>query len=169
MSFTQPELLTANHDLSKFDCGEPSLNEWLEKRALANNASGATRTYVTTDGFRVVGYYSLATGSVERANVPGRMRRNQPEMVPVIVLARLAVDRTCERQGLGSQLLRDAIVRSVRVADQVGVRAILVHALHQEARMFYLRFDFDPSPTDELDLLLLIQDARAALSGYELH
>jgi GNAT superfamily N-acetyltransferase len=165
VTFSRPELLTADHDLSKFDCGEPSLNDWLTMRALTNNASGATRTYVTTDGLRVVGYYSIATGGVERTKTPGKVRRNQPEMVPVIVLARLAVDRTCERRGLGSQLLRDAIVRSVRIADQVGVRAILVHALHQEARQFYLRFDFEPSPTDALDLLLVIQDARAAINA----
>ena len=162
-----PRLLTAADDLGKFDCGEPSLNGFLRERALTNNASGASRTFVATMDDQVVGYYALSTGSVERAEAPKRMQRNQPPAVPVILLGRLAVDENHKGLGLGSSLLRDAILRVVRTAEDVGVRAMLVHALHEEARNFYLHFDFEPSPTDELHLFLLMNDARSLVATYE--
>lgn len=111
----------------------------------------------------MVGFYALASGAVEHTQVPGRVRRNMPNPVPVILLTRLAVDTKEHGNGLGKHLLRDAITRCVMVAEQVAVRAILVHALHEDARDFYAHFGFEPSPTDPLHLLLLIKDARAAL------
>ncbi len=111
-----------------------------------------------------VGFYALASAAVERADAPGRVRRNMPDPVPVILLARLAIDAKHQGQGLGAQLLRDAITRVVAAAKIIGVRALLVHALHEQARAFYAHFDFEPSPTDPLHLLLLIKDARALLN-----
>lgn len=156
--YTVPRLLAVDDHLEGFDSGEPELNQWLVRQAQRNQASGGSRTYVTTRDGRVVGYYSLATGSVVHAEVSGRIRRNQPNPVPVILLGRLAVDRKEQGRGLGAHLLRDAITRTVEAANIVGVRALLVHALHEQARQFYLNFDFEPSPTDPLHLFLLIKD-----------
>jgi predicted N-acetyltransferase YhbS len=159
--YSRPRPLEPSDDLSKFDSGEPALDDFRRRRALLNDRTGASRTFVTLSGGRVVGYYTLSTGSVERADLPtARFRKNQPDPIPVLLLGRLAVDQTHQGSGLGSQLLRDAIVRAVSVSGQVGVWAILVHALHNKARDFYLRYDFEPSPTDELHLFMLIQDAR---------
>ena len=112
---------------------------------------------------RVVGYYALASAAVEHRAAPGRVRRNMPNPVPVILLSRLAIDRQEQGKGLGAHLLRDAITRCVAVADMIGVRAILVHAIHEQARSFYRHFDFAPSPTDPLHLLLLLKDARTLI------
>jgi GNAT superfamily N-acetyltransferase len=125
MTYTAPRPLAPTDDLAKFDSGEPSLDEWLRWQALINAASGASRTFVTTSEDRVVGYYALAAGAVERSSASGKVRRNQPQMVPIIVLGRLAVDRNHQGRRVGSHLLRDAIIRSVRIADQLGVRATL--------------------------------------------
>jgi predicted N-acetyltransferase YhbS len=122
----------------------------LRKRALANHVQGAARCFVTRRGGRVAGFYALSSAAIDRGSAPGAMRRNMPNPVPVILLSRLAVDRQEQRNGLGSHLLRDAIMRSVGVAEHVGVRAILVHALQVEARSFYAHFEFEPSPTDAL-------------------
>ena len=162
--YAAPRLLAADDDVEGFDSGEPELDQWLVRQAQRNQVSGGSRTYVTTRRGRVVGYYSLATGAVMHAAVSGgvvsgRVRRNQPNPIPVILLGRLAVDRKDQGRGVGSHLLRDAIIRTVQVADVVGVRALLVHALHEQARQFYLRFDFEPSPTDPMHLFLLIEDA----------
>lgn len=167
LGFKSPRPIHEDDDLSTFDSGEPSLDEYLRKRALANHVQGVSRCYVTTRSDRVVGYYALAAGSVQRAEMPSaKMRQNVPEQVPVILLSRLAVDRKEQGCGLGAGLLRDAILRMLQVADQVGVRALLVHALHEDARRFYARFDFQPSPTDPLHLLLTVKDTRDAISGW---
>lgn len=163
IGYRAPRLLTAHDDLTEFSCGEAALDGFLRGRALTNNTTGASRTFVATQEGRVVGYYSLSTGSVDQDRVSGRVRRNQPDPVPVILLGRSAVDERHKGQGLGAELLRDAILRVVRTAENVGVRALLVHALHQDAREFYLHHDFEPSPTDELHLMLLIKDARSLL------
>lgn len=157
--YTAPRLLAVDDHLEGFDSGEPELDQWLIRQAPRNQASGGSRTYVTTGNGRVVGFYSLATGSVLHAETSGRVRRNQPSPIPVILLGRLAVDRKEQGQGLGAHLLRDAITRTVQAANIVGVRALLVHALHEKARQFYSHFDFEPSPTDPLHLFLLIKDA----------
>lgn len=161
--YSAPRPISDGDDLARFDSGESSLGEYLRTRALANHIDGASRCFVTCRDGRVVGFYALASAGVEHRAVPGRVRRNMPDPVPVILLSRLAIDRKEQGKGLGSHLLRDAITRCVAVADVIGVRAILVHALHDQARTFYTHFDFTPSPTDPLHLLLLIKDARALI------
>lgn len=158
-----PHPIGDEDDLADFDSGEPSLDDWLRRRALANHIAGASRCYVTCREGRVVGYYALSTGSVHRRDAGTRVARNMPEPIPVVLLARLAVDHRERGNRLGSHLLRDAIGRVVAAADIVGVRALLVHALHEDARSFYSHHGFEPSPTDPLHLLLAIKDARAAL------
>ena len=161
--YSAPRPISDSDDLARFDSGEPSLDEYLRTRALANHIEGGSRCFVTCRDGRVVGFYALASAAAEHRAVPGRVRRNMPNPVPVILLSRLAIDRKEQGKGLGSHLLRDAISRCVAVADVIGVRAILVHALHDQARAFYAHFDFAPSPTDPLHLLLLIKDARALI------
>ena len=161
--YSPPRAIRDTDELASFHRGKPDLDAYLHKRALANHFEGASRCFVTCRGRRVVGFYALAAAAVERRNAPDRIRRNMPEPVPVILLSRLAVDLPEQGVGLGAHLLRDAITRSVAAADLIGVRAILVHAVDDQARGFYNHFGFEPSPTDPLHLLLLIKDARAAL------
>ena len=161
--FTAPQPLTAGHDIAAFRCGEDSLDEWLHRFALANQASGSARTFVTCLDGRVAGYCALATAAVSKASAPARVAKAMPEPVPVLLLARLAVDQTMQGHGLGWRLLRDAILRTLQVAEHVGVRALLAHALDQRAAAFYARYDFRPSPTDPLHMLLLLKDARALI------
>lgn len=150
-----PQPLSASHRLDEFECGEPALDEWLKRRALANQSSGASRTFVVLDdGGRVGGYYALAAGAVSLESATGRVRRNMPDPVPVMVLGRLAVDRGAQGQQLGAALLQDAVRRAVAVSMNAGVRALLVHALHERARQFYEHYGFQPSPTHALTLML---------------
>jgi GNAT superfamily N-acetyltransferase len=150
-----PEPLTASHCLDEFQCGEPSLDEWLVRRALANQASGASRTFVVADeGARVRGYYALAVGAVAHALATSTVRRNMPDPVPVMVLGRLAVDRGAQGHKLGAALLQDAVKRAVAVSSNAGVRALLVHALDERAKQFYEHYGFQPSPTHPLTLML---------------
>jgi predicted N-acetyltransferase YhbS len=160
-NYGPPRPISEGDDLSTFDSGASSLDDYLRKRALANNVQGASRCFVTCSDGRVVGYYSLAAASVQHRDVARRVRRNMPDPVLVILLSRLAVNRTQQGCGLGKNLLRDAILRSVQAPEIIGVRALLVHALNDSARAFYARFDFEPSPTDPLHLLLTMKDARA--------
>jgi len=160
-----PEPLAARHDLREFSSGEVSLDDWLRRRALANQVSGATRTYVVCDGKRVVAYYALASGAVAIESAPGRFRRNMPAPIPVAVLARLAVDRTWQGRGIGRALFSDAARRVARAADEIGIRGIMVHAISEEARNFYLRLGFEPSPSERMTLLVTLADLRAALSS----
>jgi predicted N-acetyltransferase YhbS len=159
--YSLPSPIAEDDDTNDFDSGEPSLDEYLRRRALANHVQGASRCFVTCRDERVVGYYALASASVQHSDVAGKVRRNMPDPVPVILLSRLAVDLKEQGTGLGKNLLRDAILRSIEASEIIGVRALLVHALHDNARAFYAHFDFEPSPTDPLHLLLLIKDARA--------
>ena len=160
-----PEHLTATHDVAVFDSGVPDLDEWLRKRALANEDTGASRTYVVCAGGRVVGYYALASGGVAQAQAPGRVRRNMPEPVPVMILGRLAVDRSWQGRTLGRSLLRDAVLRTLQAAEIGGIRAILVHAISEEAKRFYQRYGFGESPVDPMTLMMTVADAEKALSG----
>src|ERR1700722_1403283 len=121
---TAPEKLRADHDLSQFKCGESALDDWLRRRALQNEESGASRTYVVCMGSRVVAYHALAVGAVENANAPGRVRRNMPEPIPVLIIGRLAVNQEFHGRGLGQGLLRDAVLRTLQAADIAGIRAI---------------------------------------------
>ena len=158
------ELLASTHDLSAFDCGKHlSLTNWLKKLALMNQASGDTRTYVVHRASRVAGYYSIAPASVTRAHAIARARKSSPDPVPVILLARLAVDVSEQGKGLGKALLKDALLRAVAGAEVIGGRAILVHCIDREAADFYRKFGFERSPTDELHLMMLLKDIRATL------
>jgi GNAT superfamily N-acetyltransferase len=150
-----PQPLTASHRLDEFECGEPLLDDWLKRRALANQSSGASRTFVVIDDDgRVRGYYALAAGAVSHTSATSGVRRNMPDPVPVMVLGRLAVDRGAQGQHLGSALLQDAVKRAVSVSSNAGVRALLVHALHERAKQFYAHFGFQPSPIHPLTLML---------------
>lgn len=161
-AFSAPRPITPEDDTSGFESSEESLDSYLRHRALRNHQAGASHCYVTCRDGRVVGYHALAAGAVSHRDATGRFRRNRPDPIPVVLVSRLAVDRSHQGQGLGAQLRRDAVLRCVQAADTIGVRAILVHALHDHARAFYERYDFEPSPTDPLHLMLLITDARAA-------
>ncbi len=144
-----PVPLTADHDTSAFTCQHDSLSTWLHKRALANAASGASRTYVVCDEQRrVVGYYALAAGSIASDAAPGRLRRNMPDPLPVIVIGRLAVHSDWSGRGIGSGLLKDAVLRSIQAAGLIGVRALLCHAIDDDAKAFYLKHGFVESPLD---------------------
>ncbi|MGA7339529.1 MAG: GNAT family N-acetyltransferase [Terracidiphilus sp.] len=158
-----PELLGEPHELEEFLCGEPTLDDWLRRRARANQASGASRTYVACVGQRVAGHYALASGAVSVESAPGRFRRNMPNPIPVAVLARLAVDRNWQGQGLGRALFRDAAERVANAADAIGIRGIVVHAISKEAKNFYLALGFDPSPQEPMMLMVTLSDIRAAL------
>lgn len=150
-----PTLITAEHDCSAFSCAHPSLTLWLQRRALSNQASGASRTYVVSAGDRqVVGYYALAPGAVALRGAPGALRRNMPDPVPVFVLGRLAVHEEWERLGIGAGLLKDAVIRALQAASIAGGRALLCHAIDEPARGFYLKHGFAPSPVDPMTLML---------------
>lgn len=160
-----PEHLTSEHDLSAFDSGVPALDDWLKRRALHNEESGASRTYVVRAGRRVIGYYALATGAVTLHAATGRTRRNMPDPIPVMILGRLAVDREYHTVGLGRALLRDAVLRTLQAAAIGGIRAILVHAMSEDAKRFYERCGFTPSPVDPMTLMITVADAENTLSG----
>ena len=164
--FARPVVLGAGHDVGRFSCGQWALDSWLATRALPNQASGASRTYVATrDGTIVVGFYSLTASSVRLAAAPGRLRRNMPDPMPVILLGRLAVDQSYQGFGLGRALLADAVRRVAQAAGAVGVRALLVHAADDTAAGFYRRFGFLDSPIDPGTLFLPIDVIRAGLAG----
>lgn len=160
-----PEHLNAGHDLVAFDSGVPVLDEWLKKRALANEASGASRTYVVLASGRVVGYYALASGAVAAQQSAGNVRRNMPDPIPVMILGRLAVDRAYQKRGLGVGLLRDAVLRTLQAAAIGGIRAILVHAISDAAKRFYERNGFSTSPVDPMMLMIRVADAERILKG----
>jgi GNAT superfamily N-acetyltransferase len=161
----RPQKLSAEHDLSQFDSGEPVLDDWLRRRAEQNEASGASRTYVVCIGKRVVGYYTLAVGAIAHGEAPGRIRRNMPDPVPVMVLGRLAVDKTLHGQGAGTGLLRDAVLRTVQAAEIAGIRAILVHAISEGAKRFYEKYGFVASPVDPLTVMLTTAEAVKLLAA----
>jgi len=158
-----PEKLLAEHDLADFASGEPTLDDWLRQRALANEESGASRTYVICVGKRVVGYYSLAVGAVAHVGAPGRVKRNTPDPIPVMVLGRLAVEKDFQGRGIGSGLLRDAVLRTVQAAEIAGIRAILVHALSDAAKRFYQSHGFIASPIDPMTVMITVAEAVKTL------
>jgi GNAT superfamily N-acetyltransferase len=158
-----PQKLTPAHDLSQFQCGEPELDDWLRRRALSNEEHGASRSYVVCVGRRVVGYYALAAGAAAHSLSPGCVRRNMPNPVPVMVIGRLAIDLQFQGQGIGSALLRDAILRTLQAAEIAGIRAILVHAISESAKRFYENSGFIPSPIDPMTLMITVTAAANAL------
>ncbi len=161
---TPPELLADHHDMAGFHSGEVSLDDWLARRAPANQVSGASRTYVVCHNKRVIAYYALASGVVAVEAAPGRFRRNMPNPIPVAVLARLAVDANWQGRGIGRALFRDAACRVAQAADAIGIRGIVVRAISEEAKSFYVALGFTPSPKDPMTLMVTLSDIRAALS-----
>lgn len=165
----RPTLLTKQHDLSEFDCGKQPLNDFLLKFALQNQAGGSSRTYVILSENKVVGYYSLAPACVIPASAPARVNKGQGNYpVPVILMARLGLDRKAQGKGLGKALLRDALLRALQGSDTIGGRAFLVHAKDEEARAFYCKFGMEESPTNPLHLFLLFKDIRQSLQSIQL-
>lgn len=161
MGISAPVPLKAEHDTTSFSCGDRTLDEWLKHTALKNQGTGASRTFVICEGNRVIGYYALATGAVERSDTPGHIRRNMPEPIPVMVLGRLAVDSSYQSRNLGKGLLKDAILRIITVSEHVGVRAILVHAISDAAKQFYIKQGFRESPTNDMTLMISLDEAIA--------
>lgn len=162
MSLTTPAPLDEHHQLEGFRCAEPALEQWLKRRALRNQEEGASRTFVVCEGVDVLGYYALAAGSVLHASAPGAVRRNMPEPIPVVVLGRLAVHQDWSGKGVGSGLLKDAVLRCLRLSEDLGVRALLCHALHERAKAFYLHHGFIPSPIEPLTVMLDLRKVRAS-------
>jgi len=162
--YRHPVPLTPEHSREHFSSGNSVLDDWLRTRALKNEISGASRTFVTclSSGPTVVGYYTLAASSVAVDQAPGRVRRNMPDPIPVILLGRLAVDSGHQGAGLGASLLRDAVVRAAGAAASVGVRALLVHAIDEQAAGWYRHFGFAPAPLDDRTLFLALGDIRAS-------
>lgn len=152
---TRPQPLAAHHRLDAFTCGEPSLDDWLKRRAWTNQGTGATRTFVVSDAQdRVLGFYGLSAGAVAHQVATGAVKRNMPDPIPVLILARLAVDRHAQGIKLGAALLQDAVKRAVAVSQEAGVRALLVHAMHERARQFYEHYGFRASPVHPMTLML---------------
>ena len=164
LRLSAPEPLSVHHSFDGFDCGVPSLDDWLKRRAGRNQASGATRTFVCCEDGRIVGYYALASSAVAPTEAPGRFRRNMPDPIPVVVLARLAISRSHQGKGLGRALFQDAARRVIHAAELIGVRGLLVHAISEEAKAFYLRLGLDQSPIDPMTLMTTVDDLKAALA-----
>lgn len=146
------------HILAGFACGKPELDEWLLKRALINQANGATKTHVVEADGRVVGYFALASIAIAQQNVKGRARRNMPNPIPAVLLARFAIDQKHQGEGLGSAMLAAAIETAREAAERIGIACMIVHAKDEDARNFYIHHEFEPSPTDPMHLILLFKD-----------
>jgi GNAT superfamily N-acetyltransferase len=157
-----PQPLAADHRTEGFSCGEAPLDEWLRRRALVNQTTGASRTFVVSDDQgQVLAYYALAAGAVSHQESPGSTRRNMPEPIPVMVLACLAVDQRLQGRQVGGALLKDALRRAAAVAHNVRVRALLVHALNEHARQFYIHYVFVASPVNPMTLMLALHTKGA--------
>ncbi|OIQ85966.1 acetyltransferase (GNAT) family protein [mine drainage metagenome] len=161
MSLSAPQALDAHHRLEEFDCGKPALTDWLLRHARQAQGSGSARTFVVCDGERIAGYFSLTVGQIDTLEAPERIRRGMGQYpIPLVILARLAVDLDYRGQGLGFSLLQDAIRRTLAIAEQAGIRALLTHPIDAEAEAFYRRFGFESMPENERQLILLLKDAR---------
>jgi predicted N-acetyltransferase YhbS len=165
MGVEAPVPLNQSHDLASFDCGNIELSDWLKKKALKNQISGASKTFVVCDNKRVVAYYSLAAGSIEHQFVNAKVKRNQPNPIPVVILGRLAVDKTYQNKGLGLDLVKNAIQRVFTASEAIGIRAILVHAIDESAKRFYeQKCGFTPSGFQDKTLMLLLTDIEQTFS-----
>lgn len=161
MSLSAAQPLDARHRLEAFDCGKPALTEWLLRHARQAQGSGSARSFVSCEGERVAGYYSLTVGQIDTLEAPERVRLGMGQYpIPLIILARLAVDLDYQKRGLGFSLLQDAIRRALGVAEHAGIRALLTHPLDAEADAFYRRFGFEPTPGHDRQLILLLKEAR---------
>lgn len=159
-----PEPLAAHHKIDTFDSGVASLDDWLKRRAVQNQVSGASRTFVVSGDGIVVAYYALASSAIAPAVTPGRFRRNMPDPIPVVVLARLAIANAYQGQGLGRALFQDAARRVIHAAETIGIRGLLVHAISEEAKAFYLRLGLELSPIEPMTLMTTVADLRAAFT-----
>jgi len=161
MTFTAPQSLDDAHRLDEFDCGKPALTDWLLRHARQAQSSGSARTFVVCEAMRVIGYYSLTVGQIDTLDAPERIRRGMGQYpIPLVILARLAIDLNVQGQGLGYSLLQDAIQRTVVIAEQAGIRALLTHPIDKDAEAFYRRFGFESTPLHDRQLILLLKDAR---------
>jgi GNAT superfamily N-acetyltransferase len=160
MALLAPVLLHEQHQTEQFFCGVESLDVWLKRRALKNQIQGASRTYVACQGDRVVAYYAIASGAVTCNQATGRLRRNMPDPIPVVVLGRLGVASSLHGQGLGRSLVRDAALRILQAADVIGIRGMTVQALSDDARVFYEHMGFEPSPLDPNLLMITLADLK---------
>jgi GNAT superfamily N-acetyltransferase len=160
-----PQPLSTDHELDAFASGVEPLDDWLQRRAIHNELEGGSRTFVVCEGRRVVGYYSLAAGSVLSGIATGRVRRNMPNPIPVVLLGRLAVDHGWQGRGLGRDLLRDAVLRVLAAGESIGVRAIFVHAISDEAKAFYEKNGFRVSPIEPMTLMITLAEAKRLLAG----
>jgi GNAT superfamily N-acetyltransferase len=160
---TPPEPLTDKHKVEGFESGEPSLDEWLKHNALRNQHGGSSRTYVVCEGCDIIGYYCLAAGAVGRSEAPKAIQRNRPDPLPVLVLGRLAIHKDHQQQGIGTALVRDAILRTLQASELAGVSALLVHSLSENAKRFYLSRGFIESPIKPMTLFLPLGTVRRAL------
>jgi GNAT superfamily N-acetyltransferase len=163
MSLTAPQPIDVSHELNGFDSGVPALDDWLKRRARANQASGASRTYVVCEHRRVVAYYALASGGVDIDAASGPFRRNMPDPVPIAVLGRLAIERAHQKHGLGRLLVQDASTRVLQAADIIGNRGIVVDGISAEAKAFYLALGFEVSPLQPMTLMATLADLKATL------
>ncbi|MES2998218.1 MAG: GNAT family N-acetyltransferase [Pseudomonadota bacterium] len=164
LNLSIPLPISADHELVNFNCGEPSLDEWLKKRALKNQISGASRCFVLCNDKKVIGYYSLSAGAISHALSPKTMRRNMPDPLPVLLLGRLAIDRNYHNKGFGSALLRDAMLRAVSIASDAGIFAILVHALSEQAKRYYMSRGFIESPLQPMTLMMTLKTIASILA-----
>ena len=161
MTLAAPCALGAGHACQGFDCDRPALNDWLLRHALQAQGSGSARSFVVCDAARVIAYHSLTVGQIDTLDAPERVRRGMGQYpIPVMILARLAVDKAWHGQGLGAALLQDAIRRTISVSAQAGIRALLTHPLDDTAEQLYRRFGFEPTPVRDRQLILLLKDAR---------
>jgi GNAT superfamily N-acetyltransferase len=158
-----PQPLQGHHELADFDSGEPSLDDWLKRRAAKNQANGSSRTYVVCEQDTVIGYYCLAAGAIGHADAPATLKRNRPDPVPVLMLGRLAIHKDHHQRGIGTALLNDAIRRALQAATIAGVTALLVHALSEQAKRFYLSRGFVESPVKPMTLCLMLATVDQAL------
>jgi GNAT superfamily N-acetyltransferase len=163
VNLSAPAPLADHHQFGAFNSGVGTLDEWLRRRARANQVSGASRSFVICAGDIVVGYYALASGAVSAASAPSRFRRNMPEPIPVAVLGRLAVDQTWHGRGIGRALFRDSALRVMQASEAIGIRGMLVHAISDQAKAFYLALGLSQSPLEPMTLMVTLADLRATL------
>lgn len=163
MRLSAPAPLSAEHDVSAFACGHSSLDDWLKRRALANQKAGASRTYVVSEDRRVVAYYALASGALACMAATGKLRRNMPDPLPMAILGRLAIDSAFQGRGLGRALFRDAALRILSAADAIGIRGLIVHAISDDAAAFYRALGLEVSPAEPRTLMITLSELRAAL------
>jgi GNAT superfamily N-acetyltransferase len=163
----RPIPLRLEHPVGEFDCGDEALNRYLAEFALRGERSHSARTYVALSGGKIAGYYSLTVTSIEFDQGSGRLQKGLARHpIPMLLLARLAVDRRYQRKGLGTELLRDAMIRAISVSDQVGIRGVLVHAKNDAAKRFYEQFDFEPLPGNERHLVMLMKDLKRIVASH---